>query len=1075
MIRPLITHPAVRGERIVFVSEDDLWSVDLDGGLARRLTSGTSRMRTPRISRDGRQIAVSAAEEGAREVYVLDADGGPLTRRTWVGANLSVVGYDPAGAIVFGSSHEQPFSKHEVLYSLDPGRGSPVPLGLGPAVALDWAADGRRVLCRHSVDLAHWQRYRGGRMGQLWIEQPDGTFVRLVHDGNVASPLWVGDRLFFLSDRSGHGNLVSCLPDGTDLQKHSKHKGFPARLATHDGASIVYVVAGDLWRFDVASGKARMLKVQTRSQRTRTQVRYPSAKSHLQAYALHPQGHSFAVVSRGKPFVGGHWEGPLLQRGTQEGVHHRLATFLADGERMVWASDDGGEDHLAVHDLVSGATHPIDADLGRVRAIAEGPGDVVAVTNHRSELFVVAVKAGEVTLVEKNANGPITGPTWSADGRWLAWASGLEGFGRSRIRLAHVHGVQVQSVTDVTDGRFRDHAPDFDPLGRFLYFVSDRELDPIDDGVRFQYGFPRGSRPYLVTLSADTPNPFRQTPRDLGKPKPIKAPEQLEVDLDGLQHRIVRFPISDGRYRQIVGLPSGRVLVSRVPLVSATRRSWNSGGPPDADGSLLLWDFATYELSTVHTRITGFTVDHPRKTCMIRAGNDLRVFPADPDKSTRTELKTAEPRSTTRKERWIDLSRARLAISPPAEWAQMLDESWRLMRDHFWDPGMSGVDWAAVRARYRELVPRVSVRSELSDLIWCMVGELGTSHAYEMGGDYRGSTVRTIGRLGAEVAWDGQAWAVTALHPGDLGHPSRSAPLLAPGVRASVGTRIHAVNGLPVREDPPLGALLVGHANRPVVLELSEADGPHRHVEVVPLNDDSTARYRTWVAANRARVHEATGGRAGYVHVPDMGPAGFAEFYRDFLSESDHDALVVDVRWNRGGHVSQLLLGQLMQRRLAYSRSRHFKVYSYPAHAVLGPMIALTNEMAGSDGDIFSHHWKGLGLGPLVGTRTWGGVVGISPRNRLVDGTIVTQPEFANWMDGGVGFGVENHGVDPDVVVEITPNDHLAGRDPQLDRALELLLERIAAEDPKPPDLGPAPTTTHVPSRRALRTPRKKR
>lgn len=1052
MIEPLVKHPAIRGDRLVFVSEDDLWMTDPDGGLARRLTNGTGRMSTPRISRDGRQIAVSGTELGTRDLYTLDIDGGPLTRRTWLGAQIRVCGYDPLDQIVFASNAAQWFSRNHQLYRIGSKHGNPVPLWLGPAVSIAWGPDGERLLGRHSTDLARWRRYRGGRIGRLWFDSGAGDFTLLPDfGGDTTDPMLAQGRVYFLSDTTGEANLHSCLPDGTDLAQHTHHHGFAARSAHCDGRSIVYTLGGDLWLYELDSATSRKLVLRTHSQRTRTQPRFPSARPHLQSYALHPQGHSIALCVRGKPFVGGLWEGPLLQLGAPQGVHHRLASFLADGERMVWASDAGGEEHLELYDLSTRTIRVLPAAIGRARHISVGPGELIAVTNHAAELHLVDLLTDQVVRLDHSHTGRITGASFSPDGRWLSWSCPTSTGKLSRIRLASVHDLDAIEITDLTPGDFHDHSPDFDPLGRFLYFLSDRELDPHHDSVRFDYGFPKGSRPYLIPLDAQSPSPFRPAPRGLGKSKPPKAPERLHIDLDGIAARVVRFPISDGIYTAIRGLPSGRVLLSRSPLVSATLKRWNRAGPPTAFGSLLLWDFDRYELSTVHSKLTSFTLDHPRATVAIRSGNDLRVFPADPDKGVRTELKKLAPRPTTRKGRWIDLARVRLTVDPPSEWAQMLDESWRLMRDHFWVEDMGAADWDQVREQYRALVPRVSVRSELSDLIWCMHGELGTSHAYEIGGEYRGEAVRRIGRLGADCSWDGEAWVIDRIHTGDPGHPTRSSPLSVPGVNARPGTRIHSVNGVGVSESPPLGALLVGYANRPVILELSEPNQPIRAVEVYPSADDAGARYRTWVNTNRTRVHEATHGRAGYLHIPNMGPTGFADFHRDFLSESAHDALLVDVRFNTGGHISQLLLGQLMQRRLAYTTSRHFRPTPYPRASVLGPMVCLTNELAGSDGDIFSAHWKALGLGPLVGTRTWGGIIGISPQNRLVDGTLTTQPEYANWFGDGSGYGVENRGVDPDIEVPITPMDHAAGRDPQLSRGIELLWEAIERDRPELP------------------------
>ncbi|MHC4607205.1 MAG: PDZ domain-containing protein, partial [Planctomycetota bacterium] len=394
----------------------------------------------------------------------------------------------------------------------------------------------------------------------------------------------------------------------------------------------------------------------------------------------------------------------------------------------------------------------------------------------------------------------------------------------------------------------------------------------------------------------------------------------------------------------------------------------------------------------------------------------------------------------------------------------MFDEAWRLMRDHFWAADMSGVDWKGVRRRYRPLVDRVATRSEFSDLVWETQGELGTSHCYEVGGDYRAGPRYAMGMLGAEFAYNAKkdAYRITHIVRGDSWKPRAGSPLLAPGVNVKKGDHVAAINGKKVGRHVTPQELLVGQAGQEVTLTLDRG----RRVTVRTLPSEYAARYREWVRKNREQVHKRSKGRVGYVHIPDMGPAGYSEFHRQYLTEVDHEGLLVDVRFNGGGHVSQLILEKLARRRIGYDIQRWGQPLPYPGDSPAGPLVALTNEMAGSDGDIFSHGFKLFRLGPLVGRRTWGGVIGIWPRHPLVDGSVTTQPEFSFWFRD-VGFGVENHGTDPDVDVDVAPHEDAAGKDPQLETALKVLLDTMKKHPWKLPKFEPRP------KRKAPRLPRK--
>ncbi|MGH9022198.1 MAG: S41 family peptidase, partial [Acidimicrobiia bacterium] len=638
----------------------------------------------------------------------------------------------------------------------------------------------------------------------------------------------------------------------------------------------------------------------------------------------------------------------------------------------------------------------------------------------------------------------------------------------------------------VTDPEFRDVRPSFDPDGRFLYFVSYRTFDPVYDSHFFDLGFPRGMRPHLVTLRADEPSPFLATPKGFGPeeaqapkeapaagdqsskpveaesatggPSPGAAPDQpetgtkpLQIDLAGIHRRVIPFPLPEGRYGQVVGI-KGKVLLTSFPVQGSLDRDVME--PKSAQGALEVYDLAEGRHEVLVSGVSSFEVSRDGHTLIYRADRKLRALRAGDKPSD-----GADPDPTGRRAGWLDLGRIRISVDPGAEWRQMLREAWRLQRDHFWVEDMSGVDWDLVLTRYLPLVGKVASRLEFSDLMWEMQGELGTSHAYELGGDHRPAPSYAMGHLGAEISYDDEAgaWRINSIVEGDSWDPAASSPLTGPGVNVSPGDLLLAVNGRSATATDSPASLLVNQAGSTVELGVAGPDGSgRRNIVVVTMRDERPARYREWVSRNRQRVHQESGGRVGYVHVPDMGPGGYAEFHRSYLHEVEREALVVDVRFNGGGHVSQLVLEKLARRRIGYDLSRWGSPDPYPNDSPGGPLVALANEYAGSDGDIFTHSFKLLGLGPVIGKRTWGGVIGISPSHLLVDGSVTTQPEYAFWFND-VGWGLENYGADPDIEVDIRPQDHAAGLDPQLERAISSALEALGGHRPRRPDLSSRP------------------
>ncbi len=485
-----------------------------------------------------------------------------------------------------------------------------------------------------------------------------------------------------------------------------------------------------------------------------------------------------------------------------------------------------------------------------------------------------------------------------------------------------------------------------------------------------------------------------------------------------------------------------------MPIVG-TLATKESDGPT---GRLESWDFGSDKLELVAEGISGFGLSADGKVLAIRTKSALRVVPVGWKDEKNSNDKPG------RETGLVDLGRIRVEVNPAAEWRQMFDEAWRLQRDHYWWEDMGGVDWIGIRQRYLELVDRVASRAEFSDLLWEMQGELGTSHAYELGGDYRPQPVWSQGHLGADVEWNRGAWRVIAIPAGDVWDQTAASPLAAPGtgVSRSVTALRRSTGESWTRNCPPRPSWSSGPV-RPSRSPLPPGRRAARRITITPLADEYRLRYRDWVEKNRAAVAEMTEGKAGYIHIPDMGPPGFAEFHRYWKSSVDMAGLVIDVRFNRGGNVSQLLIEKLVRKRIGYQVTRWRAPQAVPDDAPAGPMVCLTNENAGSDGDIFSHAFKMLGLGPLIGVRTWGGVVGIWPQQSLVDGTVTTQPEFGHWFSD-VGYKVENFGAVPDIEVINRPQDYAAGRDPQLERGVAELISIMEKSPPPLPDFGERPS-----------------
>ncbi|WP_181782038.1 S41 family peptidase, partial [Pseudonocardia pini] len=670
----------------------------------------------------------------------------------------------------------------------------------------------------------------------------------------------------------------------------------------------------------------------------------------------------------------------------------------------------------------------------------------------------------------RGAAGEIAGLAFSPDSRWLAYEDPIEP-GLSRIMLVDLSD---DSLTAVTEPRFVDTDPVFTTDGRYLAFLSRRSFDPIYDEHSFDLTFPASWRPFLVPLAARTPSPFGSGPD--GRPvsgadeepedppateeepaakeeKKKEGPPETVVDVEGLVDRVVPIPVAEGRYRGL-GAAKDCLLWLSVPVTGVLGDGRADGEDPKP--VLERFDLKRRKVDTIADPAHGYAVSGDGNRLVVRDARTLRVL--RPDRSG-----SSAPSDGDADEFEIDLGRVSVTIDPAAEWRQMFDEAGRLMRDHYWIEDMAGVDWLAELDRYRPLVDAVGSTDDLVDLLYELQGELGSSHAYVVGRGSGGDFGGRPGFLGADLEPVDGGWRVARVLPPETSAPDARSPLTEPGVDVRAGDVLLEVAGRPV--DPELGPspLLLGRADTLTELTVRKAGGEIRRVVVRPLGGEQNLRYHDWVAGRRAFVADRSEGRLGYLHVPDMVASGWAQLHRDFEREARREGLVLDVRDNSGGHTSQLVIEKLARKVIGWDVVRHAAPATYPEGAPRGPIVAVVDEHAGSDGDIVTAAFKRMGLGPVVGVRTWGGVIGIDSRYSLVDGTRVTQPRYSFWFDD-LHWGVENHGVDPDVEVVTTPQDWVAGRDPQLETAVRLALEALETSPAvTPPDPGTRPSRAKQP------------
>jgi tricorn protease len=1051
---PFMQYPDIQGNIIVFASGGDLWKVSAGGGTACRLTFSDGREAYPEISPDGKLIAFTGEYDGNADVYVMNIDGGDITRLTYHPGNDEVVGWNASkNKIMFTSGRNSP-SRYVKMYLISPDGTGLEEMIMYDAARGSFSPDGNRIAyTKDAQDNATWKRYKGGRAQEVFIYdlKTDKETNISNYTGSDRWPMWIGDKIYFSSDRDRVLNIWSYDTGSGKIEQVTKHTTYDVRHPDYGGNNIVYELGGDIWKLDLASGTTAKVPVKILNDMEERRPYMKDISRNITRADISPSGSRALVVARGEIFTLPEKEGSTRNLTNSPGAHDKDAVWSPDGKWIAYFSDMSGEYELYIINP-DGKEDPVKLTShrdGYRHTLRWSPDSKkIAWTDQTLTLYYIDVATRTVTKVDKEEYEnvdvsldvkSIFDYSWSPDSRFIVYSKMNKDF----MYQLYVYGLESKSINCISDGLFHDFNPVFTKDGEHIIFISDRRFEPTYCDLEWEMIYRKIAGLYAITLRKDGKSvlPYKsdeEGPAALPASGPA-APVAVRIDFDGIADRTEALPVAKGNYRNLA------VNDKALFYLNADEGNFNrfevSGHGPM---TLHSWSFESEKENSLADDIDNYNLSADGKTIIFTKERSVSLMPSSGGAATPLRLSDLKV--------WYD---------PVSEWKQIFNEAWRMERDYYYEPGMHGQDWPAVRQKYGILADRATCRQDLTFIIGEMIAELNTSHTYVYGGDSRRrpESVST-GMLGADYSVDtrNNLYRFKKIYREKDWSREAWPPLAKPGVSIAEGDYLLKVNGTDIKADREIYSYFTGLAGKQVTLTVNSkpvTEGA-REVTVVPAGSENSFRYMDWLESNRLAVDKASGGKIGYIYLPDTWNGSATDFPRYFYSQTKKEGLIIDGRFNGGGLDPEIFLQRLQKKPHAFWTRRQSVDQPIPHLAVDAHMAMVTNRYAGSGGDELPYEFRWFGMGPIIGTRTWGGLVGISMFIELIDGGTITVPDYRIYSDKGE-WVVENEGVTPDIIVDIDSRRYADGYDTQLMKAVEVVMKKITEEPRQWPSHGPYP------------------
>ncbi|MEA2570152.1 MAG: tricorn protease [Acidobacteriota bacterium] len=1052
----LLTTPTVGANGIAFGYANDIWTANLDGSGVRRLTSHPGVETLPRYSPDGSLLAFSGSYEGNVDVYVMPAAGGVPKRLTWHPDADAVLGFTPDGkSILFTSPREVYTRRYQQLFTVPVGGGAVTKLPIPNASTAAYSPDGKTIAFVPLREaFAQWKRYRGGATARIFLFDVATNAVEQVPQpaarSNDTDPIFIGDTLYFRSDRNGEFNLYSFDRGTKEVKQLTKYSDFPVTAVNGGAGKLIFEQAGYLHLYEPSAARDTRLKIGVAADLVETRPRFVKGAKYIRNASLSPAGQRAVLEYRGEIITLPAEKGDDRNLTQSPGANDRSPAWSPDGKSIAWFTDETGEYELRI------APQDGRGDVRKIKLNGAGfyenpkwspDGKLISYLDNSRSVYVLDVASGTSTKISQNTMyGPFRDldHNWSPDSKWLAYTTNSQNF----FHTVHVWSVATKTSSPVTDGYSDAMSPVFDPNGKYLYFLASTNAGPVEDWFALSNTDLRAtSAIYMVVLPKGVVSPLAKESDEEAAKKADEAADKSDdkkkadekkeeskdvkvvIDFERLSQRIQALPVPEAIYSDLAIAKTGQLLYLKATSPEIHDDKF--------DTSLMRFDLTKRKEDTLLEKCDSFEVSRDGKRILVKAGMRWSIA----DMGDKVDIS----------KRPLPVDQIAVKIEPTVEWKQIFDEAWRINRDYFYDPAMHGVDWKAMHDKYAAMLGDVSVRQDLNRLMRAMASELSVGHSYLTGGESL-ANVDTIpgGLLGADYKIDNNRYRFAKVYGGLNWNPELRAPLTEPGVDVREGEYLLAVDGKDLRYPDNLYARFERTAGRIVEITVGpNADGSgSRVVKVVPIENEANLRNRAWIENNIRYVTEKTNGRVAYVYLPNTSTAGYESFRRYFFPQANREAAILDERYNGGGSFPDYYIDILNRPFIANWATRYGADMKTPLASIQGPKVMLIDENAGSGGDLLPWMFRKLNLGPLIGRRTWGGLVGILGFPDLMDGGNITAPNFGFWTEEG--WKVENEGVAPDIEVEQTPADVIAGRDPQLDRAIAEVMKKLPATPATP-------------------------